>query len=52
MHTVLDIIHATDRVSRHIADAQAGADNGSSLSPKELADSIIAKNRVSKKGGH
>ncbi|KAK4096371.1 hypothetical protein N658DRAFT_458804 [Parathielavia hyrcaniae] len=46
MHTVLDIIHATDRVSRHIADAQAGRVSGSSLSPEELADSIIAKNRA------
>lgn len=46
MHTVLDIIHATDSVSKHIADAQAD-DNGPQLSPKEKAEAIIAKNRVS-----
>ncbi|KAK3326667.1 hypothetical protein B0H66DRAFT_589231 [Apodospora peruviana] len=46
MNTIHDIIHATDRVSQQIADAEAGGDNGPTLSPDELADSIIAKNRV------
>lgn len=46
MHTVLDIIHATDSVSQRVADAYEKDGILPQLSPKEKAESIIAKNRV------
>ncbi len=49
MHTVLDIIHATDRISRHIAGVHASGESAPELSPEEQAESIIAKNRVSRR---
>ncbi len=51
MHTVLDIIHATDRISRHISGVQASGEGHPELSPEEQAESIIAKNRVSRNTG-
>ncbi|KAL9944639.1 hypothetical protein D7B24_005413 [Verticillium nonalfalfae] len=48
MHTVLDIIHAADKVSNHIGDAHARSGSAPDLSPKEHVESIIAKNRVLK----
>ncbi|KAK0618937.1 hypothetical protein B0T14DRAFT_478794 [Immersiella caudata] len=45
MHTIHDILHATDAVSRRISEADASPDAAPELSPKERADSIIAKNR-------
>ncbi|KAM0552602.1 hypothetical protein ACHAPJ_007699 [Fusarium lateritium] len=46
MRTVLDIIHATESVSQRVTDTQAAYDDGPQLSPKQQAESIIAKNRV------
>jgi len=47
MHSVHDILHATDHVSKKIANAHANGNHGApALSPKEEAASIIAKNRV------
>ncbi|PNH77288.1 hypothetical protein VD0001_g364 [Verticillium dahliae] len=48
MHTVLDIIHAANKVSDHIEDAHARSGSAPDLSPKEHVESIIAKNRVLK----
>ncbi|KAM0276435.1 hypothetical protein ACHAQH_006740 [Verticillium albo-atrum] len=48
MRNVLDIIHATDKVSHQIRDAYAHGETSPQLSPKEQAESIIAKNRVLK----
>jgi hypothetical protein len=46
MHTILDVIHATNSVSKQIADAHANDVDGPQLTPKEQAESIIAKSRV------
>ncbi|KAG7420721.1 hypothetical protein Forpe1208_v001787 [Fusarium oxysporum f. sp. rapae] len=46
MRTIIDIIHATDRVSQRVTDTQNAYDDGPQLSPKQQAESIIAKNRV------
>jgi hypothetical protein len=46
MHTILDVIHATDSVSKQVADAHADGVDGPQLTPKEQAESIMAKNRV------
>jgi hypothetical protein len=46
MHTILDVIHATNSVSKQIADAHANGVDGPQLTPKEQAESIIAKSRV------
>jgi hypothetical protein len=46
MHTILDVIHATNSVSKQIADAHADGVDGPQLTPKEQAASIIAKSRV------
>ncbi|KAF5246293.1 hypothetical protein FAUST_1410 [Fusarium austroamericanum] len=46
MRTVLDIIHATESVSQRVTDAQNSDDDGPQLSPKQQAESMIAKKRV------
>ncbi|KAL6904147.1 hypothetical protein GGI43DRAFT_432774 [Trichoderma evansii] len=46
MHTVLDVIHATNCVSQKIAEAHADDVERLELTPKEQAESMIAKSRV------
>ncbi|KAK6705305.1 hypothetical protein SNK05_009199 [Fusarium graminearum] len=45
MHTVHDVIHATESVSQQVTDASS-YDDGPQLSPKQQAESIAAKTRV------
>lgn len=46
MHTVHDVIHATESVSQQVTDASS-YDDGPQLSPEQQAESIAAKTRVS-----
>ncbi|QPC73234.1 hypothetical protein HYE68_003986 [Fusarium pseudograminearum] len=45
MHTVHDVIHATESVSQQVTDARSKND-GPQLSPEQQAESIVAKTRV------
>ncbi|KAM0360486.1 hypothetical protein ACHAP4_002567 [Fusarium culmorum] len=45
MHTVLDVIHATESVSQQVTDTRSN-DDGPQLSPAQQAESIAAKTRV------